>query len=130
MKDEILEKTKQWLNKAGRDIEAGEILLERGLYDYSLFHSQQAIEKFLKAFLTFHNRPFGKTHNVKKLARLCMEIDGEFEYVNEAGAGELYPKSIEVRYPTDYEPTKEEAEEALETAKKVREFILKKLGIQ
>jgi len=127
MRDEILEKTKQWLNKAERDIEAGEILLERGIYDYSLFHAQQAIEKFLKAFLTYHNMPFGKTHNVKKLVRLCMEIDEEFEYVNEAGAGELYPKSIEVRYPTSYEPKEEEAREAIDIAKKVREFVLRKI---
>ena len=50
MKKEIVAQTKRWLEKAERDIIAAEKLLEAGIYDYSLFHSQQAIEKFLKAF--------------------------------------------------------------------------------
>jgi len=50
MKKEIVAQTKRWLEKAERDIIAAEKLLEARIYDYSLFHSQQAIEKFLKAF--------------------------------------------------------------------------------
>ena len=36
--------------------------------------------------------------------------------------------AVEVRYPDDwFEPTGEETEEALEIAKKVKEFVLKKI---
>lgn len=90
MKEEIIEKSKEWVKKAERDLQVARILFEKEVYDYSLFHSQQAIEKFLKAFLTLHNKPFGKTHNIKKLTKLCMEIDKEFNYLEKMGTGELY----------------------------------------
>jgi len=56
MNKEILEQ----IEKACRDMMAAEKLLEAKIYDYALFHSQQAVEKHLKAFLTFYNKPFGK----------------------------------------------------------------------
>lgn len=38
-----------------------------------LFHAQQAIEKAIKAVLTAHNIPFGRTHNLLSLAALLAE---------------------------------------------------------
>ena len=36
-----------------------------------VFHCQQAAEKALKSFLTWHDRPFGKTHDLRALGRQC-----------------------------------------------------------
>jgi len=63
----IIEKAKEWLKKAETDLRVANILIRECIYDYSLFHSQQAVEKYLKAFLTYHNKPFGKTHNIPLL---------------------------------------------------------------
>ena len=130
MKKEIVAQTKRWLEKAERDIIAAEKLLEAGIYDYSLFHSQQAIEKFLKAFLTYHNKPFRKTHDVTLLLKLCIDVDESFKELLEAEVDRLYPRAVEVRYPeVEYDVSPEEAEEAIKLAEKVRSFILRKLNI-
>ena len=56
----IIEKAKEWLKKAETDLKVANILIREGIYDYSLFHSQQAVEKYLKAFLTYHNNTFAR----------------------------------------------------------------------
>ena len=130
MKKEIVAQTKKWLEKAERDIIAAEKLSEAGIYDYSLFHSQQAIEKLLKAFLTYHNKPFRKTHDVTLLLKLCISVDESFKELLEAEVDKLYPRAVEVRYPeVEYDVSPEEAEEAIKLAEKVRSFILRKLNI-
>ena len=125
----IIEKAKEWLKKAETDLKVANILIKEGIYDYSLFHSQQAVEKYLKAFLTYHNKPFGKTHNIPLLVNLCKEIDKTFEDLLKLDLSILFPLGVTVRYPTGREITEEEAREAVDIAEKVREFILKKLRL-
>ncbi len=69
MKEQIIKYVRGWLKKADRDIISAKKLFESEIYDYSLFHSQQAIEKYLKAFLTYHNKPFSKTHDITLLLK-------------------------------------------------------------
>ena len=123
------ETAKEWLKKAERDLKAADVLLREGIYDYSLFHSQQAVEKYLKAFLTYHNKHFGKTHNIPLLIDLCKEIDLSFKALLKLDFSILFPIGVTIRYPIDREVTEEEAKEAIEISEKVREFILKKLGL-
>lgn len=61
--------TRQWLAKAERDLLAAERALNGSppLRDVAAFHWQQAAEKALKAFLTWHHRPFRKTHVKSRL---------------------------------------------------------------
>ena len=59
----------QWVHKAEQDLKAAEILFRRKpplLYP-SCFHSQQAGEKYLKAFLTHNQIDFPKTHVIGEL---------------------------------------------------------------
>ncbi len=124
------EKVKEWIEKAEKDLRAAKILYNEGIHDYTLFHVQQAVEKYLKAFLTLHNIPFRKTHDITYLIEICKKIDKEFETLYRIGADKLYPIGTLVRYPSPYKISKEEAKEAIEIAEKVREFVLKKLGIK
>ncbi|BBL45243.1 hypothetical protein MJ1_0064 [Nanobdella aerobiophila] len=127
--NEIIEKTKEWLEKADRDLKSAKILLYNELYDYSLFHSQQAIEKYLKAFITYKNIPLNKIHDISLLIEYCMKMDTDFKYLYNINADKLYPIGIEIRYPVKYIVTEEDAKEAIDIAEKVREFIYKKLNI-
>ena len=87
-------------------------------------------KKFLKAFLTYNNRPFRKTHDVTLLLKLCIDVDESFKELLEAEIDRLYPRAVEVRYPeVEYDVTSGEAEEAIKLAEKVREFVLRKLNI-
>ena len=74
MSDNRILFTKAWLKKAENDIvSAKQILaLEDGPTDTPCFHAQQAVEKALKAFLTFHDIEFPKIHALDRLLELCL----------------------------------------------------------
>lgn len=126
--DKSVEVAKRWVEKADRDLLSAIKLLEENIYDYALFHAQQAVEKYLKAFLVSKNRPLRKTHDIGWLIEQCTKIDPDFSKLYDIGADELYPLGIEVRYPTSTEVLKEEVEEAIDIAKKVGEFVKRKLS--
>jgi HEPN domain-containing protein len=58
--------TRAWLARARDDIRGADIDLAAAppLLGDAAFHCQQAVEKALKAFLTWHDRPFRKTHDL------------------------------------------------------------------
>jgi hypothetical protein len=60
-----------WLRKADRDLAAATYELQAAppFADDIVFHAQQAAEKSLKAFLSWHGIPFRKTHNLVEFAR-------------------------------------------------------------
>lgn len=120
---------RQWLRKAEADMDAAEALLseERPVLYPSCFHSQQAAEKLMKAFLTWHQIEFPKTHILGELLDLIAEVDEELAMsMNDATA--LNPYGVETRYPGDIpEPSLEQAEEALALARKVADAIMKRL---
>lgn len=84
-------------------------------------------EKLLKAFLVFHDKEFIKTHDLIALASLIESVAPDIaNYKTELKTlGRYY---IETRYPGDFpEFTLQEAQEAYESANKIKEFILGKL---
>ncbi|MBW2139183.1 MAG: HEPN domain-containing protein [Deltaproteobacteria bacterium] len=120
------ELVRQWLGKAEQDLKAAEALLsgDPPLLYPSCFHSQQAAEKYIKAYLTWHQVEFPKTHDFDDLLELMGRVDKPL--AGRLGDTPLLtPYGVEVRYPDDVpEATLTEAEEALELAKKVRDTIL------
>lgn len=72
-----IENTAAWLRKASQDLRR----IDRCLADEppdiedALFHCQQAAEKSLKAFLTWHDLPFRKTHDLNALGGQCKDLD-------------------------------------------------------
>jgi HEPN domain-containing protein len=110
-----------WLSKAELDLQAAahEISApEERLWGDVMFHSQQAAEKAMKAFLACHDVPFRKTHNIEELGRQCVALDATLETV----AGQAVPLTEyawKFRYPGEPdEPGREEAERALAVATK------------
>ena len=69
---------KNWIFRANEDIAVIENLFKSDpeLYASSIcFHAQQAVGKFLKAFLIFNNIDFPKTHDLEFLLFECQKID-------------------------------------------------------
>ncbi len=116
-----------WISKGEDDLKLAELALENGIYDYAAFHAQQVAEKFLKAFLVKAEKPVPRTHDIAYLIELCKEIDPSFEHLYEINAHYLSDFAVEVRYPGYYSVPKEIAAEAIETAKKVLEFVLERI---
>ena len=127
----MIREAAKWLRKADRDLKVArrELESENPVTEAVCFHAQQAVEKYLKAFLVYHNRPFRKTHDIAELLHLCIKVDKSFEKFMNEKVVKLTVYSVDTRYPgaLDYEPTPEEAREAVEIAERVRDFVLKKL---
>ncbi|MFH7904075.1 MAG: HEPN domain-containing protein [Candidatus Aenigmatarchaeota archaeon] len=125
MKDKSIS---EWIEKADTDLRVAKKLFELEEAAWIIaFHSQQAVEKFLKAFLIKNNVKFRKTHDIKELLDLCIQIDKDFEKLKELGIEYLTEYATDIKYPGFYEPSMEEAKEAIEIAEKVKEFVLNKL---
>ena len=96
--------------------------------DSICFHCQQAVEKYLKAYLVYLNIVFKKTHSLSYLLDLINEADKVSDKMY-SRAEILEGYAVEMRYPDDwYEPTEKEAREAHSIALKIREYILKRTG--
>ncbi|AMM40014.1 DNA-binding protein [Candidatus Desulfofervidus auxilii] len=126
------ENVKKWFIKAMEDLKVVEhemVLLKNEIATSAVcFHCQQFVEKVLKAYLTIKNVDFGKTHNLEFLLELCRKQDRDFEQID---TGNLTFYAVDVRYPDEfYIPSFEEARECYEIAKKVKEFIERKLNIK
>ena len=119
-----------WLKKANDDIQVGinECAAAIPVPDAIAFHSQQCVEKCLKAFLVYHSAAFRKTHVLAELIQGCMEIEPEFQRLYVLNADRLTEYAVEARYPADFEsPSLEEAKKALHLAEQVRDFVMQKL---
>jgi HEPN domain-containing protein len=93
------------------------------------FHSQQAAEKYLKAYLVYLEISFTKTHEIGELITKCELKDSEIGTLKEE-ADILTDYAVTVRYPDDYYvPEIEEAKEAYDLAIKVRDYILSKIEV-
>ncbi len=128
MMNNIIDETKRWLKRAETDLRVSKKLLGEEPWVIT-FHAQQAVEKYLKAFLIYNQIKFRKTHDILELLELCMEVDREFEKLMEFNLERFKEYATELKYPSYYEPTEEEAREAIEIAEKVREFVLRRMDI-
>jgi HEPN domain-containing protein len=73
----LVEDTRNWLVKANEDLEVSAILINQKppMVTGAAFHAQQAAEKVLKAFLTWHDQPFRKRHDLKRISQARQKID-------------------------------------------------------
>jgi Uncharacterized conserved protein related to C-terminal domain of eukaryotic chaperone, SACSIN len=128
MKEEIIHR---WLKKAENDIKVVSYLIdiEDAPTDIICFHCQQAIEKYLKAFLTYVDVKAKKTHDLRALLEMCIEKDKDFLNLPIDDISNLTEYAVGIRYPDEfYLPSIEESRSSYNLAIKVRDFILKKLN--
>lgn len=123
------ELAEEWFLKANDDeLSAKDILTDKeGAASTVCFLSQQMAEKYLKGYLVFEGEEFPKIHDLAKLIKLCQKIDFGFSDLK-SDAQYLRGFYIATRYPGDYPEFRwKEAEQALEAATRIKEFVLKKL---
>lgn len=120
-----------WLEKGGDDLSSAEVLLkERVSPNPVCFHAQQAAEKYLKGFLAHHEKHVRKVHDLDVLLDPCVQTDPSFEELK-AEVAFLNQFYVETRYPGDFPQfTFSDARKALESAKKIKEFVLEKINIK
>ena len=115
------------IRKAESDLENAATCMAAGrAWDTICFHSQQAAEKMLKAYLTAHNIEYPFVHNLEKLIDLCTTRDPSFAQIKDI-AGGLTPYAVDLRYDTEFWPAPEMAREAYEAARAIKEFVIKRM---
>ncbi|HYW46797.1 MAG TPA: HEPN domain-containing protein [Bryobacteraceae bacterium] len=121
------EETRAWLDRARRDLWAAKLLIAGDANAEALFHCQQAVEKALKAFLTFHERAFRRTHDLGDLSPECLAIDDSLEPAVSLAEG-LTQYAWRFRYPgVPYEPDSTEAQDGLQRAEAVVREVERRL---
>jgi HEPN domain-containing protein len=108
---------KEWMQKGRNDLRNAEVLFkEGGTIDAVCSHSQQAVEKYLKAFLVFHKLPAKKIHSLVILIKQGAKKEKMLlDFIDECKILEAY--YIETRYPPDISVyNKKEGEQAYNLA--------------
>ena len=123
-----LQEVKRWLDKARHDTSTVEKLLVGDAVetDVAAFHTQQAAEKLLKAFLVYRAIEFEKVHDLGQLLQQCAEDDAEFESLRDT-VTPLSAYAVAYRYPGPAEPTKADVVHALDVVRRVWEFVTQRL---
>lgn len=121
----------EWLEKADEDFLYASASLDEGLAFFSkiCFHFQQSAEKYLKAYIVAFELEFRKIHDLIELLKICQAKDQSLSEISEACIF-LNRYYIETRYPVHWpvQHTREAAEEAKKAARKIADFIKKKLS--
>jgi len=126
---ELVAEAKAWLAKASEDLRAAKVELaaDPPLLGHTVFHAQQAAEKAMKGFLTWHQTAFRKTHNLIEVGGACHAIDSTLEPVLRRAAM-LTDYAWKYRYPGEpFQPTKNDAKSALRLSREVYEAIVSRL---
>ena len=121
--------TRGWLAKARLDVRGAEVDLAASppLCGDAAFHCQQAVEKALKAFLTWHDRPLRKSHDLVELGSQAVQLEPSLESLLRAAAP-LTEYAWKFRYPGEpEEPTLAEARDALALARDVLQAVVSRL---
>ncbi len=120
---------KNWLVKANEDIAVVDELMRSDVSAFTssiCFHAQQAVEKFLKAFLAYKDVDFSKTHDVDYLLSLCINIENAgFSSIDLKSLAEF---AVSVRYPDDFfVPAESEAKEYSDIAVEIKRLVESKI---
>jgi HEPN domain-containing protein len=125
MDEAVREEVRGWLLKAVHDLASARKLAAEPepLLDTAIYHCQQAAEKAVKGWFTFHGIPFDKTHDVRDLVAHAAETDSRFGAWLEAGQL-LTPYASAFRYPDEQlMPDRTEFDEALQHASRLCSFV-------
>jgi len=129
--NEKVDKIKQWIVKGDHDLGTAKItFLHIPEYlDTVTFHCQQAVEKYLKAYLIFQSTTFRFSHDLVYLLDLIAQSDTEFENYYDL-VSELQGYAVEIRYPSEtIYLSKDKVEKAIQIAKSIRELVTLKMKI-
>ena len=118
-----IEETSEWIALADCDFDSAKILNEaaRKHYEIICYHCAQAVEKYLKSYLVYHNMIPEKTHDLSYLNKHCIQIDNEFQNLKTI-CDLLNRFANDIRYPHKYEVTEGDTNLAIAAVEKIRNF--------
>lgn len=123
MNQEKSEYLNNWLFRAREDLAVMNNLQKSEIDSFTstiCFHAQQAVEKYLKAFLIYKDVDFPRTHDVDFLIQECQKLDNKSFNIDLKSLTEF---GVSLRYPDDfYVPGVKETEGYIKIANSVSEI--------
>jgi HEPN domain-containing protein len=118
-----IETTLEWFYFADADFDSALILNDAHRKHNAIicYHCQQAVEKYLKAFLCYNDMIPPKIHVLEALCALCSEFDSSFNDIAKDCAY-LSPFTVHTRYPLEMEITSSNTVKSLAIARKEKDF--------
>lgn len=137
MKRPHKEEALRWFTQAKDEFQDADDLRKRGRFYLALFHFQQAAEKAFKAYLYLKVKSVEVfyTHSIDDLSKMALEIDPEFKEVlcakklDKYYIPTRYPNGLPGGVPSRYFDDPDEAEEAMQVAKKAIELVERKIKV-
>lgn len=124
--------TKGWFHIGDEELNFAKTSFKEldSFYPQICFQCQQAVEKYLKGFLAFYQKPFPKVHDLVSLIKLCRQVNPDFDkFIDEANILSQY--YLIVRYPLEYPAAnKINAQQCLEIATEIIEFTKSLISTQ
>jgi HEPN domain-containing protein len=116
---------KEWFHIADFDLHSAEFLTNMNPMPVEIicYHCQQSAEKYLKGFLALHGEEIHKTHDLIRLNRLCLKYSDTFLEITEDCLN-VTDYGVNVRYPFPMELNESDARSALQSAQRIKQFIL------
>lgn len=84
----------RWLGFARQDLRIAELAMNEGLYNQVCFHSEQCVEKVLKAWLAEKGKKIPRSHSMADLLTLVPA-----DLIGGYGRRDLTPRQILYLYP-------------------------------
>lgn len=115
-----------WLKYARENLESAKLLLDSRLYNSCLQNTQQAVEKYLKAFLISNSIKLIKTHSIRKL-KTALEQQGINVDISDDECDLLDTIYLPSKYPLgsvipDFEPDFAICDQCLAIAERIRDY--------
>jgi len=118
-----------WIERADADFSSARYLAENMRpvsTEIVCFHSQQAAEKYLKAFLVYNDQEPQKTHELTELIKQCCMFDADFSVLNQK-CKYLMPFAVRTRYPGGIDPDENDMKIALTYTGDIIKFTRSKI---
>ena len=115
----------EWIKYGNMDLESAKYLLNMKPLPFEIicYHCQQAVEKYIKAYIVSCDEELNKIHDLIELNKICKKHDEDFEQMD-IMCSELNNYSVIIRYPfhtLDLEET--DVISAIKYAEQIREFV-------
>ncbi len=113
-----------WMQKGDSDrLTAERLLRDAGPYDTACFHTQQAVEKYLKAVLALAGQPIPRTHDLEDIYDQCLALVPGL-VLDRIELSTLTPYAVQLRYDNSFWPDLATGQQALDVVQRVRAAVL------
>ena len=129
MNEALKKYIESWFEKGNNDLLTAQRLIEIEpmILDNACFHCQQAIEKYLKAYLIYNTTEIERTHNINYLLIECAKHDSAF---NEIDVKDISAFAVSIRYPdTVVMPDISEVKEYYQMALTVKKIVTDRVNL-